>query len=337
MVLLSLPDNIRYLMDANVYPHRVNDVHLLQTHISYILFAGDFVYKWKKPVDLGFLNFSTIARRRYYCAQELLLNRRLCPEVYLDLIALRRNESGFHFCGTGKIIDYGVKMLRLPQERMMNRLIEQGSLQRTDIEAIVARLVPFYEQCQVSPRITNCGSSREVGKNVLENLRQIECFIGKKGLDRRRFERIYNFTKKNLTRDKLFVQRMEQGRVRDCHGDLHTANICLTDKVAIFDCIEFNRFLRYSDVAADIAFLAMDLDFHGLQNLSVYFIEHFKEVSGDGGFCSLLNFYKCYRACVRGKVNYLTAADPYIDRHVARQCLDKAADCFALAEAYTSC
>lgn len=331
----SLPEHIRFLMDAEVYPHPVDNVLFLQTHISYVLLAGDFVYKWKKPVSLGFLNFTTIARRRYYCNQELLLNRRLCPDIYLEVTPLRQDGQGYHLHGQGKIIDYGVKMLRLPQELMMNRVIEQGRLQRKAIDAIVARLVPFYAHSEGSPKITSCGSSKMVGRNVIENLLQIEGYVGRKGLSRRRFERIRAFSKEYLAKEGLFQQRMQQGRIRDCHGDLHTANICLTDEVAIFDCIEFNRFLRYSDVVADIAFLAMDLDFHGLQNLSGYFIERFIDVSGDSNFGSLLNFYKCYRACVRGKINFLTAADSCVDRHIAQQCSEKAADCFALAETYS--
>ncbi len=334
MASQMLPEYIQYLMSADVYPHPVDEVKLIQTHISYVVVAGDFVYKWKKPVDLGFLNFSTLSRRRYYCSQELLLNRRLCPETYLGLIALTDDDDSYCIQGRGRIIEYGVKMVRLPEERMMNRLIEQGAVHTADIDRIIARLVPFYKQSDSSGRMARFGSARQVGRNIIENFRQTEAFVGKKGLDSDRYKRIVTYSTHFLANDRVFRQRMMDGRIRDCHGDLHTANICLADEVAIFDCIEFSRRLRYTDVAADVAFLAMDLDLHGLHHLSDYFIECFMRASGDPGLCTMLNFYKCYRAYVRGKINLLTAADPNVNRSVAEKYRERAWDCFALAEFY---
>lgn len=321
-------------MKSEVYSHPVDEVRLIQTHISFVLVAGAFVYKWKKPVDLGFLNFSTLHRRRYYCSQELLLNRRLCPEIYLALIKLTQDDDNYQLQGRGRIIEYGVKMVRLPEERMMNRLIEQGALHRADIDRIIARLVPFYKQSENSVRMARFGSARQVGRSIFENFRQTESFVGEKGLKNNRFNRIVTYSRQFLAKGQIFRQRMMDGRIRDCHGDLHTANICLTDEVAIFDCIEFNRRLRYTDVAADVAFLAMDLDFHGLHNLSQYFVERFVLASGDTELRTMLNFYKCYRAYVRGKINLLTATDPHVDRSVSEKCREKAWDCFALAEFY---
>ncbi|KAB2890474.1 MAG: hypothetical protein F9K32_08515 [Desulfobulbaceae bacterium] len=329
-----LPDYIQFLMKGDVYSPPVDEVRLIQTHISFVVVAGGFVYKWKKPVDLGFLNFSTLARRRYYCGQELILNRRLCPEVYLAMIKLVQDDDNFLIEGRGRIVEYGVKMIRLPEERMMNRLIEQGSVSRADIDRIVDRLVPFYNQSENSRRITRYGSARQVGRSVIENFIQTQSFVGERGLGADRFKRIVAYSTQFLAKDRVFRQRMMDGRIRDCHGDLHTANICLTDEVAIFDCIEFSPRLRYTDVAADVAFLSMDLDFHGLHNLSQYFVERFMLASGDTGLRAILNFYKCYRAYVRGKINLLTAADPHVDRSVAEKCRGKAWDCFALAELY---
>jgi aminoglycoside phosphotransferase family enzyme len=334
MNLQMLPEYIQFLMNAEVYSHPVDEVRLIQTHISFVIVAGDFVYKWKKPIDLGFLNFSTLPRRRYYCSQELLLNRRLCPEIYLALIELTQDGDNFRLQGRGRIMEYGVKMVRLPEERMMNRLIEQGDVRRADIDRIIARLVPFYKQSDSSVKMARFGSTRQVGRNIVENFRQMESFVGEKGLESNRYKRIVTYSVQFLANDRIFRQRMMDGRIRDCHGDLHTANICLTDEVAIFDCIEFSRRLRYTDVAADVAFLAMDLDFHGLHDLSRYFVERFIFASGDTGLRTMLNFYKCYRACVRGKINLLTAADPHVNPSVSEKCREKAWDCFALAEFY---
>jgi len=330
-----LPEYLQFLMNADAYPHPVDAVRLIQTHISFVVLAGPFVYKWKKPVDLGFLNFSTLARRRYYCRQELLLNRRLCPDdVYLDLVALTCHDGEFRLGGRGQKVEYGVKMARLPEERMMNRLIREGGVNRDDIDRIVTLLVPFYERSESSAQVTRFGSVREVGRSVMENFKQTAPYIGQQGLTQGCFDRIRDFAAGFLAHHRLFEQRMAEGRIRDCHGDLHTANICLADEVIIFDCIEFSRRLRCTDVAADVAFLAMDLDLHGLHNLSEYFIQRFMEASGDSGLLSMLGFYKCYRAYVRGKINLLTAVDPGVDRRTAGECREQAGRCFALADSY---
>ncbi len=330
-----LPEYIQFLMNADVYPHPVDEVRLLQTHISFVVLAGPFVYKWKKPVDFGFLNFSTLARRRYYCGQELLLNRRLCPDnVYLDLVGLTCDDGVYGLGGRGRKVEYGVKMARLPEERMMNRLIRKGEVDGHDIDRIVTRLVPFYERSESSSKVTGFGSVREVGRSVMENFKQTAPYIGQTGLDRERFDRIRDFAAGFLAHRRLFERRMAEGRIRDCHGDLHTANICLADEVIIFDCIEFSRRLRCTDIAADVAFLAMDLDLHGLHNLSEYFIQRFMEASGDPGLLSMLGFYKCYRAYVRGKINLLTAVDPGVNPRTAGECRERAGSCFALAESY---
>ena len=330
-----LPEYIQFLMNADAYPHPVDAVRLIQTHISYVVLAGSFVYKWKKPVDLRFLNFSTLPRRRYYCRQELLLNRRLCPEnVYLDLVSLTCQNGAFRLGGRGRKMEYGVKMARLPEGRMMNRLIREGRVDRRDIDRIVTRLVPFYERSESSATVTGFGSVREVGRSVMDNFRQTAPYIGQEGLTPACFDRIRDFAVGFLANRRLFDHRMAEGRIRDCHGDLHTANICLADEVIIFDCIEFSRRLRCTDVAADVAFLAMDLDFHGLHNLSEYFIQRFMETSGDSGLLSMLGFYKCYRAYVRGKINLLTAIDPGVDKRTAGECRAQAGRYFSLAEAY---
>ena len=330
----NLPGYIQYLMDAGSYPHPVDEVRLLQTHISFVVLAGEYVYKWKKPVNLGFLDFSTLGERKYFCEQELILNRRLCPEVYLNVVHIARQGHSFCLNGTGEVVEYGVRMARLPEDRMMDKVVERRQLCESDIDRIIARLVPFYQGAVKSDAVKKFGSAKAVAANVLENLIQVEPLIDNDILGREQFERIRDFSASFLKREDLFELRMDDGRVCDCHGDLHCGNICLTDTVCIFDCIEFSDRLRCGDVAADVAFLAMDLDLHGQVKLSGYFIERFIDRSEDPGLLTMLDFYKCYRACVRGKINLLTAVTPALDADVSVQCRAQAKRCFALALGY---
>lgn len=329
-----LPAHIQYLQQGSSYPHPAEGVQLLQTHISFVLLAGDFVYKWKKPVNFGFLDFSTLEKRKYYCEQELVLNRRLCPDLYLDVVTLNREGQAYALNGKGEVVEYGVKMARMPEERMMARVIGAGQLDKGQIDRIIEVLVPFYQRADGSDAIGEFGRAASVAVNVLENFEQTEAFIDKGALSRAQFLRIGDYARNFLQDEQRFERRRAEGKIRDCHGDLYSANICLTDPVHIFDCIEFNERFRYSDVAADVAFLAMDLDFHGLAELSAYFIERFVAESADPGLVEMLDFYKCYRAMVRGKINLFTASDPAVDASVALQCTEQAARYFVLAQHY---
>lgn len=330
----NLPAFITFFQNPDHYDHPVNEVSLVQTHISYVLIAGDFVYKIKKPVDFGFLDFTTLEKRRHFCEQELQLNRRLCPDIYLDIVTITRTNSGFTFNGDGEVVDYGVKMKKMPLEGMMADVITASGINRETINSIVDILVPFYEKADCGPDIQKFGSSESVAVNVLENFEQTEGFIGKGALSREQFEAIKEYASSFLQQHKLFLERGKT-QVKDCHGDLYSANICLAaDKVYIFDCIEFNERFRYCDVASDVAFLAMDLDYQGLSELSDYFIQRFIEKSGDTGLMKMLNFYKCYRAYVRGKIGLFTAHAPEVDDQTAQTALAAAKKYFILAEKY---
>lgn len=330
----SLPRYIQYLLRPASYPCRVDKVDLVQTHVSYLLFAGDFVYKWKKPVNLGFLDFSTLERRRHYCEEEVRLNRRLCPEMYLGVVRLSADDEAFVFDGDGETVEYGVKMVRLPVAAMMDRRIGCGRLHWADLARVVERLATFYRGIEVMTPESGYGNLPAIRRTINDNFAETRPFIGGPALSERCFSRIRRYTEHVLIRETLFAERLAGGYVRDCHGDLHTANICLTEKLEIFDCIEFNAGLRCTDIAADIAFLAMDLDFHGLPELGRQFVSAFVAESGDDVLLELLDFYKCYRAYVRGKIGLLTAADPGVDRSTAKSALAAAKRYFRLAEQY---
>ncbi|MFZ5453287.1 MAG: hypothetical protein ACOZF2_15625 [Thermodesulfobacteriota bacterium] len=324
------------LLEPSAYPQPTSRVELVQTHISWVFLTDAFAYKVKKPVDLGFLNFTTLRRRHFYLNQELLLNRRLCPEIYLEVLPIVGHQGGVRLGGPGKLLDYALKMVKMPQEGMMDRVADRGELRQEHLDRIIDRLVPFYEQAATGPRINKFGEPAIIHFNHQENFSRTAGLPGEI-LSPSLFDRIkvfsWGFLKKNR---QLFLRRLQEGRIRDCHGDLHMKNICLADGVYIYDCIEFNPRFRYGDVAADIDFLAMDLDFHGYRELSRYFVEGFARASGDRELLEILNFYKCYRAYVRGKINAFSSQDPEQSPQAREEAGKLARAYFALAGEYAA-
>ncbi len=330
----GLPFFVQELLKPDLYPHPVDEVKLVQTHISFVFIAGDFVYKFKKSVDFGFLDFSTLDKRKFCCEQELHLNRRLCPDIYLAVVRVNRDDDTVCMDGSGEVIEYGVKMRKMPLECMMGEIIRKGELDEAHIKNIVDVLVPFYEKAENSRQIDKFGLPESVAINVLENFEQSKQFVGSEALSDQQFDAISSYAKNILTDEELFLSRIKEGKIRDCHGDLYSANICLSDKVYIYDCIEFNQRFRYCDIASDVAFLVMDLQFHGLSDLADYFVDTFCKEAKDTGLKTLLDFYCCYRACVRGKIGLFTANDPAVDDRVKQQSLSDAAKYFELAHSY---
>jgi aminoglycoside phosphotransferase family enzyme/cytidylate kinase len=306
MAKSALPTLIRRLLDTRVYPHPVEKVELVQTHISYVFLAGNHVYKIKKPVNFGFLDFSTPRKRLYYCQQEVALNQRLCPGFYLGVVRLDDSGGRIAFNGRGRLLDYAVHMRRLPAEGMMDCLLESGEVTVAMVEDLADRLAHFHSQAETNQRIARYGA-RAIRRAWRENFEQWAPYIGRTVTaeeDRLLREYVYSFFRRQ--RD-LLARRAEQLRICDCHGDLRSDAVCFIDlpagrHVCIFDCIEFNRRFRYTDVAGDVGFLAMDLDYRGRPDLSRAFVERYLAVSGDRDLPSLISFYKCYRAAVRGKV-----------------------------------
>ncbi len=276
-------------------------VELLQTHISYVFLAGDHVYKVKKPVDFGFLDFSTPAKRCYYCRQEVLLNSRLCPDTYLGVVRIRQSGERIAIDGSGRVVEYAVHMRRLPAERMMDRLLAQGAVSAEMVERIAGRLAEFHRSADTSRRIAEYGDWA-VRYAWEENFRQWAPLVGQTITpEQDRVLRAFGQAFLARRRD-LLHRRVDQLRIRDCHGDLRSDAVCFVDGVCIFDCIDFSRRLRYTDVAGDVGFLAMDLDYRGRPDLARALVDRYVVTSGDADVAEVIDFYKCYRACVRGKV-----------------------------------
>lgn len=325
---------IQSLLSPEAYPEPVCNVQLLQTHISWILLAGAFAYKIKKPVNFGFLDFSTLERRRFYCHEEVRLNRRLCPEIYLGVVPVRESATGASFAGNGRILDYAVKMVRLPEERMADRLLSRGELTADDVKRIAATVAKFHLNAGRGKDTDSYGSLQAIRANWDENFRQTEDFIGvtlsPEDLLLLR-EWVDDFMTTNAD---LFAGRVTGGFIRECDGDIHLENICLTERVCIFDCIEFNDRFRFGDTAADIAFPLMDLEFSGRRDLAGIFLDEYLAVSKDTGAPELIDFYRVYRAVVRGKVESFRLKDSGIPAEEKQAARERAIRYFRLARGY---
>jgi len=303
---------IQAMLKPETYPQPLKKITHIQTHISHIFLTGGLVYKIKKSVDFGFLDFSTLAKRRYFCHQEVKLNRRLTKNIYLGVVKITSEKRKPTINGKGPIIEYAVLMREMPQERMMNRLLVEGRVGEKDILALVRKLVPFYQEARTGKGVNPFGRIEVMVKNTEENFAQTQPYVGRL-VATRTYTRIVSGTRDFLNNNQeLFNKRIRERRIRDCHGDLHSANICLDKKPQIYDCIEFNHRFRYSDIACDLAFLSMDLDFHGRLELSRLFMKEYVRRSKDYDLHRLFNFYKGYRAFVRAKIHSFTSESPDI-------------------------
>jgi aminoglycoside phosphotransferase family enzyme/predicted kinase len=331
-----LPPHVEALLLPSTYPHSVERVELIQTHISYVLLAGEYVYKVKKPVDMGFLDYTSLEKRKFYCEQEVQLNRRLCSDAYLGIVAITVENGTVSLDGKGEVVDYAVKMKRLPAERMMERLLERGTITSEMLERLTAKLATFHAEAETSEHIQSFGGLEAVAANWRENFDQTEPYIGQT-ISREQFERIRAYVDRFLVEDAwLLENRVKDDRIRDCHGDLRSNAVCFEDGICVFDCIEFNDRFRYADTASDLAFLAMDIDFRGQPALSDEMVGLYLAQSLDTTLPLVLHFYKCYRAFVRGKVDGFQLDQPEIPAEQKAVAAEGARRYFALADEYAS-
>jgi len=323
------------LSRPEAYRPRPTEVELVQTHISWVFLAGDLVYKVKKPVDFGFLDFTTLEKREKFCQEEVRLNRRLSPDIYLGVVGVTREADGrLVMEGRGQVADYAVKMRRLPAEGMMLNRLAAGQVTRKTMEQLAALLADFYRRAETGEQVNRFGRPEQIKINTDENFVQTADYVDV-ALSPDRYETIRCFTDDFLeNQGGVLYRRIEDGRIRDCHGDLHMANICLGEKTWIFDCIEFNQRFRYSDVASDLAFLAMDLDFHGRDDLGRELASAYIKLSDDLDLPLVLDFYKCYRAYVRGKISCFTFDQPAVPVPEREKALNQAKRYFGLAYTY---
>jgi aminoglycoside phosphotransferase family enzyme len=330
----TLPFAVEALLEPQAYPHTPPKIELVQTQMSFVFLTGEYVYKIKKPVNLGYLDYTTLGRRHFFCRQELELNRRLCPDVYVAVVAIAKQNGGLRVEGDGEAIEYAVKMTQLPQDRMMDVLLPLGQVTPEMIEKVAQKVANFHRRAETSQKIAAFGRLDVIRQNTDENFAQTEKYVGLTIL-RVKYERIRDYTSDFMESNAgLFEKRVLEGRIRDCHGDLHAAHVCFTDDICIYDCIEFNDRFRYCDVASELAFLAMDLDRYRRAGLSRQLVSSYLGLSHDEELLKLLNFYKCYRAYVRGKVESFKLDDPLISQNEKAKALETARSYFQLAESY---
>jgi aminoglycoside phosphotransferase family enzyme len=321
------------LMKPEAYGEDISGVELVQTHISFVFLTRRFVYKVKKAVNFGFLDFTTLEKRRFFCEKELQLNRRLCGDMYLEVVPINK-ANAIRIKGAGETVEYAVKMKRMPQEMMLSNLLEENKVNEKLVDNIAKTIADFHSKAETVKQTSEFGSLAIIETNWKENFEQTTEYIGTT-ISAKEFklirENVVAFIKNNL---RLFEKRITEGKIRDCHGDIHSGNIFVADRVYIFDAIEFNERFRYCDVTSDVAFLAMDLDFKGRADLSKFFIERYIKCSGDREAPLLLPFYKCYRAYVRGKVVSFKLKDPNVRSNEKRMASKEAKAYFKLATTY---
>ena len=324
---------VEALMKPEAYQEETGKIELKQTHISFVFVTRNFVYKVKKAVNFGFLDFSTLERRRMFCQKELELNRRLCGDMYLEVVPITKTDA-IKVSGEGEAVEYAVKMKRIPEEKIMTRLLEEGKVDKKLVDRMANIIAEFHQKADADKRIGEFGSLPMIETNWKENFEQSKEFVGetitKESYSLIR-EKVEGFMERNAA---LFAKRVSENMVRECHGDIHSGNIFVADRVYIFDAIEFNERFRFCDVASDVAFLAMDLDFKDRRDLSKFFVEKYVKYSGDKELEKLLSFYKCYRAYVRGKVVSFRLNDPNVSQNEKDAATKEAKAYFELATDY---
>ena len=296
------------LADPAVWGGGCTRVQRLETHISHVLLTGRYAYKIKKPVALGFLDFSTLAARKRFCEEELRLNRRLAPSLYLDVVAIAGTPEAPVVGGGGPALEYAVKMREFPQEALASRLLARGRIAPERIDALAAAVAAFHGRIAVAPADGPYGTPEDILAYARQNFAQT-LPLAQDPADRAALEALRAWTETEFAaRAAAFARRREDGFVRECHGDLHLGNIAEVDgELAIFDCIEFNDHLRFIDVMSEVAFATMDLEDRGRPDLAHRFANAYVEATGDYAGLAVLRFYLVYRAMVRAKVLALRA------------------------------
>jgi len=330
-----MSDIIQDLSQPGTHPDPTVHVAVVQTHISIVFIADTFVYKIKKPVNFGFLDFSTLEKRKYFCHREVELNRRLTRDLYLGVLPVTLQGTTHTLCDpNGKAVEYAVKMRRIPDDQLMKSLFARNEITDTHLRRIAEVLARFHASAARSPEIDAFGAPERFKVNTDENFDQVSDYVGTT-ISKEEFQGLKDWTEDFYqSHGPFFLERIANGRIRDCHGDLHMEHICLTEDLPIFDCIEFNDRFRYGDTIADIAFLLMDLEFHGGADLARMLWKAYQELAHEEAADALLTFYKTYRAFVRGKVHGFQLSDAAIGEQEKERAIQTARRYFQLACSY---
>ncbi|CAK0771137.1 Aminoglycoside phosphotransferase [Gammaproteobacteria bacterium] len=315
MDLTHLPPLVRALLNPDCYPHPVTRIQLLETHISYVLLTGSYAYKLKKKLDLGFVDYSTLERRRWCCEEEVRLNRRLAPQIYLEVLPIVGSpEAPIFGREGGPAIEYVVKMVQFSPEDQLDRLLAQGALPRNQIDALAHRVAAFHQTIPTVLAKSPYGTPAAVLKPMVENFHHLRRLL-RSPADRTRLKVLetWSRTQHELLSPRIATRRV-RGFVRECHGDMHLGNVALVNgEVTVFDGIEFNPYLRWIDTMSEVAFLTMDLEDRNASGQAARFLDLYLEDTGDYAGLALLRFYQAYRAMVRAKVSAIRLGQGDLD------------------------
>ena len=329
---------VRFLQDPQSYPHETTaEIKHLETHISHVFLCGDYAYKMKKPLDLGFLDFTSLAKRKYYCEEELRLNSIFAPEIYLDVLPIYEKEGQFSFEQEGKVVEYVLKMRQFEQEQILSSKVEKGTISHDLLTELAQKLAGIHQKADSDQEISSFASVENIRKIADQNFAQTQDYIGT-CISQQRFEQIQEFTLHFLDKHQtLFESRQQSGKIRECHGDLHLNNICVYNgEIQFFDRIEFNKEYRNIDVVYDLAFLIMDLHYRKEHRAATTVMNEYFEHSGDYEGAALLSFYACMRAYIRGKVTSFRLNDPEINEQEKEAVIAEAKAYFELAASYAA-
>lgn len=328
---------IQSLEDPAVLGESTAEVQTLQTHMSWILLAGPHAYKIKKPLDLGFADFSTLGKRRHFCEEELRINRRLAPEWYLEVVSICGTSETPKLRGRGEPIEYAVKMQRFPQDSLLDRVLRRGELRNEHIDELVRQVADFHGRIAVDAEGRGFGTPEAVRKPVDANFEQLDADAQDPQITTQ-LERLRRWSGEQFqARQQDFAARQRDGFVRECHGDLHLGNIVLwNDSVVIFDAIEFNENLRWIDVLSELAFLVMDLEARGRADFARRSLNRYLEITGDYRGLGVLKYYLVYRALVRAKVCDIRRRQRGVHRQEQQRLVEELRRYVHLADGYAS-
>lgn len=324
------------LSDPAIYPHGPESVDVIQTHISAVFLADDLVYKIKKPLDLGFLDFTDLEKRKYYCGREVELNSRYSEGIYLEVVSISEGESGINLHGEGDVVEYAVLMNRIPEQVVLKNKLHNEDVAVDLLDSVAERIAYFHGVAKTDSRIAAFGAIEVIRHNVEENIHQIRPYIGRT-VSREDHEDTAELSLEFLAAHRdLFRSRVARGRIKDCHGDLHLMHILAYDPIMLCDCIEFNDRFRYGDTASDLGFLLMDLAFNGFPAYGERIREIYRQAAHDDELDGVLDFYQSYRAFVRGKVTSFALDDPEISEQERIDSERRAEDYLLLSKAFLS-
>ncbi len=313
---------LQTLQNPGLYDHEVGDFAVIETHISWVLLTGPYAYKIKKPVNLGFLDFSTLEKRRFYCHEELRLNRRLAPRHYVDVITITGTPQKPALTGTGSAIEYAVKMVQFPQDTQLDRVLARGALKDHHIDQLAQKLATFHGNIRIAGPETTYGLPAHIHELVRSNFDQVLPTLRRK-VDADRLLTLRTWAEAEYGKQRhTLSMRKQNGFIRECHGDMHLKNMALVDgELLIFDCIEFNADLSWIDVISEAAFVVMDLDGRGHPQLARRFLNAYLENTGDYEGLKLLRYYVAYRAMARAMVDTIRSGQPGLDEREKNKAL----------------